>query len=830
MATEIQRILIKYEADIKELQKKLAEVSDAVDGVAKANKEAGQAAKKSGEEQESAAKKAGKSVGGFEAILKRTAKQIATVYSVKEIIQFTSESVKLANIQLKAEAQLLKALNGREDVQRRLLKTASDLQKQTIFGDEVIIQQQAFLASLGFSEDKINDVIAASVDLSAATGLTLEGSVRNLAKTYSGLSGELGELIPQLRGLTAEQLKTGEGVKVATELFKGQAAIIAQTGTGPIVQLQNAFGDLRENLGKLILSSGGFNSLLDGFSDAIGFLNRIIPKTGQYSKELAGQRDEINVLTRQILLANEGEEERSNLITELTTKYPDFLAGLNAENVSNEQLATRLKEVNGEYVKRIALAIKSEDLEAQQQKTAAILVKSEERRVTLIEKLAAAQRKFNLELDPTQDLATQVEQAIAGLTSQSNGLGVAFNPALRAIKGLDKAFLNLRMAEADFARETLESEGIAAEIDALAKRLGISLEQATLGVESGALKLGEDIGADVVNGFLAEIDALAKRLGISFEQAIRGVQSGALKLGEGIGADVVNGAADKVKEDARAAIILELQKQLDLIDFRIKFGVDPEGVDLIGELSSVDPITAQTDALKGLEAQIIQNGNTRAAQGERIIDDINAETQAEQKREEATRQAIGSTIQIVESLGQVFANNAEAQRRIALFQIAINQALAIAEAVKAGAGLQFPANIPAILSGIAAVTMAFAQVKQLEAQAPAFATGTSDAPGGLSLVGEKGPEYVSLPKGSRVFTAEASKKERSLIDALNAGRHEDFIFDHYLKPFAEKLQNSREGWGYDDFQLRQAVRSNKTIELGPKTIRKLSKGQKKVFH
>lgn len=40
--------------------------------------------------------------------------------------------------------------------------------------------------------------------------------------------------------------------------------------------------------------------------------------------------------------------------------------------------------------------------------------------------------------------------------------------------------------------------------------------------------------------------------------------------------------------------------------------------------------------------------------------------------------------------------------------------------------------------------------KTLLAMIPAFAGGTDDAPGGLSLVGEKGPELVNLPKGASV--------------------------------------------------------------------------------
>lgn len=40
---------------------------------------------------------------------------------------------------------------------------------------------------------------------------------------------------------------------------------------------------------------------------------------------------------------------------------------------------------------------------------------------------------------------------------------------------------------------------------------------------------------------------------------------------------------------------------------------------------------------------------------------------------------------------------------------------------------------------------------------PGFANGTNRAPGGLALVGERGPELVNLPRGSQVSTAQATK-------------------------------------------------------------------------
>lgn len=41
---------------------------------------------------------------------------------------------------------------------------------------------------------------------------------------------------------------------------------------------------------------------------------------------------------------------------------------------------------------------------------------------------------------------------------------------------------------------------------------------------------------------------------------------------------------------------------------------------------------------------------------------------------------------------------------------------------------------------------------------PGLATGTSFAPGGLAVVGERGPEVVNLPRGSQVFSNEQSRR------------------------------------------------------------------------
>lgn len=176
-----------------------------------------------------------------------------SLYVTAPLTAAAGVAVKAADVQLKNEKRLLTALRGREDIQQRLIKQAGELQSRSLFGDEEIIGQQAFLASLGLTEQQINDTIEAAAQLSSATGMTLDSAVKNLAKTYGGLSGELGESIPKLKELTTEQMKNGEAVKFILENYKGYAESAADTGLGPMQQLKNSIGDVGEEIGKVLM-------------------------------------------------------------------------------------------------------------------------------------------------------------------------------------------------------------------------------------------------------------------------------------------------------------------------------------------------------------------------------------------------------------------------------------------------------------------------------------------------------------------------------------------------------------------------------------------------
>lgn len=193
-----------------------------------------------------------KKVADFGKSAEKIGKKLSTSLTAP-LTALAAVSVKLANTQQQAEAKLLNALKGRKDVQQRLIAQAGELQSRSTLGDETIIDQQAFLAALGLSEVQIGKTINAAAELSAALGISLESAVKNLAKTFGGMTGKLGESIPALKNLTKEQLMAGEAIDFVNENYKGFAATAASTGAGALVQLKNLLGDIGEMFGQIIM-------------------------------------------------------------------------------------------------------------------------------------------------------------------------------------------------------------------------------------------------------------------------------------------------------------------------------------------------------------------------------------------------------------------------------------------------------------------------------------------------------------------------------------------------------------------------------------------------
>ena len=316
----------------------------------------------------------------------------AAILAAKKYIETLKQANEAYEVQEKAEKALQKAADNnpylnRESVQR-LKDYASEIQSASNFGDEGTIDVMAQLAASGRSESEIMKLVAAAADYAAAKHISLESAVQNLNKSYGGLAGELGELFPEVKALTAEQLKNGEAVDIIAQKYKGFAQEAADSGT----QAKNAFGDFLESVGRIAnpifewleqRAKSFWQSMTDQmskFNDALEKMRDTTVFGGDYrwaedyASQISKNLKKIPAENRAYYLDDKAEElsddEIQHLITYLdlqegrTNNELRFLEALKSEKTLRENRAKNAKEYT-EYVEKWRNASKEELLDRQ---------------------------------------------------------------------------------------------------------------------------------------------------------------------------------------------------------------------------------------------------------------------------------------------------------------------------------------------------------------------------------------------------------------------------------------------------------------------------------
>ena len=441
------------------------------------------------------AKEVEKGLAGLEKKLTNVGKTLSMRLTAP-LVALGAVSLKNADVQQQAESRLLNALKGRSDVQQRLLTQASELQSRSVLGDEVIIGQQAYLASLGMTEEQIGKVIEASAQLSAATGMTLESAVKNLAKTFGGLTGELGESIPKLKEFTTEQLKNGEAVDFILQNYKGFAETAAKEGLGAVKQLKNAWGDFTEQIGAVMIPA--VNTLAKALSKVVAALQSMSPLTKKVIVAIGGVAASIAPLSLAIggviktlpmmasgftaLLSPVGlvvaailalgaafvyaKNKQDELLESMTNEF---------EGLSLRTLETRLKEN-----RRLQAVNENEELWSSTRSVASnvtyALNKGDRRRQLQMEEqaLQEAIRRTKKAIDDkaraereAAEISKQMEDALKGVSGQTQEQGGLINDLKNQIAALEKKKLLPESTVDDIAACNVEIEKLQKELKRL---------------------------------------------------------------------------------------------------------------------------------------------------------------------------------------------------------------------------------------------------------------------------------------------------------------------------------------------------------------------------
>ena len=399
--------------------------------------------------------KSGTNVTGFASLAKKAVGVVGAAIAGLALGQFIIDSGKAGDVQLQAEAKLLNALKGRVEVQKALIRQAAEIQERTKIGDEVTVELQSYLAAQGRTEAQIKKTIEATIQLSAVTGNDLKTTLIQLDATFEGNVGRLGKLDGDFKKLTATELQNGAAVDLVVQKYKGFAETAAQIGLGPVEQFKNSIGDIQENIGVFLLSF--INPVAKGLASMAAGLNNLIFPTKTAAEETQGLQIAFNNEVEALKKANLSQEQRSKLITQINTKYVDYLPKLITERDSLKEINAIQEQANANFLKRITfLAI--EDQLRQNQNNLIKAQGEELKLVVLQEDLLRKQRE--------RDLALQ-----SGATSAS-----------REVQGIDAEFAaiqrNIFLAEGRLGRNREVQKRLAKEaqeIIALAQKNGIDL-------------------------------------------------------------------------------------------------------------------------------------------------------------------------------------------------------------------------------------------------------------------------------------------------------------------------------------------------------------------
>ena len=220
----------------------------------------------------------GRGIAGIRNQILALGAALGSAFAGRAIIQAAARQEEAVN---RLNTALRLAGSFSDEASKGIQDFASELQRVTTVGDETTLELFSLARTFTQTNEEAQRLTKAAVELSAATGLTLDSAVKNLGKTFGGLTGELGEVLPQLRGLGPEALKSGAALDFVLDRFGGAAEAQVRTFNGAIAQAGNNFGDFLEKLGGLATSSPATISLVNTISETFVRLGDAVERFAQ---------------------------------------------------------------------------------------------------------------------------------------------------------------------------------------------------------------------------------------------------------------------------------------------------------------------------------------------------------------------------------------------------------------------------------------------------------------------------------------------------------------------------------------------------------------------
>ena len=415
------------------------------------------------------------------------------ISAIKQAGAAIKELNETALVQIKAEKQLETAAKNNPYLNaqsvRQLKNFASELQNIGTIGDEQLLPLMAQLAAAGRTQAEIQDIMSAALDVSASGAMSMESAVKNLNKTFSGLSGELGESVPQIKSLTKEQLRNGEAVRIIARQYEGMAKETAKA-TGSGIQLSNAVGDLKEQLGMGFTAiirpvNVLFTNLVTKVGNAIGKVNELLGFANTQSestmkqsdiaaRELTELKDRQNSVAVELLKIQEDynkaleKEQKNGVNTRAAAQEKENKTVLERVKENTEELQAEYKKQMDEYSRIIEFRKRSAEeakttlatpgLSTDEYRKAKKTIKESGKDIkqyeSLIEELKFKAERAGFDLAATEYNVTATVSTSSGIKEQMEKLQDEADSIARQIEEKQKQMETMQNAERNSANQT----------------------------------------------------------------------------------------------------------------------------------------------------------------------------------------------------------------------------------------------------------------------------------------------------------------------------------------------------------------------------------------
>lgn len=634
-----------------------------------------------------------------------------------------------------------------------------------------------------------------------AVGSALKALLLNpVVATIAGVTAAVMGLIKVIKG-NEEQMRKMQALFAPLQAFLDWVVKILQKVADGLIAVMGwigkAVGGLSSMLEKLPLVGDAIKEINDASREAVALEERkqaltdaqrdSLVQTAEREKEIArlkvesqkkdqySAEERLAMVEKSIALEKENADERMRLKREELA-----IAEKEAERNNNSaEVNQRIAELKADVInmERDGL-MKVQELEG--------------RRVSFVNELAAEQKAAD---DARRKREEDYQKLVASGTAQLEKLTLdlmadgaekekavreaAYKKELEAVKGTEaqKAEIRRLLAEQysrDIAAidEKYSEEALARAVEQRTNQLNAELELAR---EDADRKLA--INLELLDREKAAAIANAEETGVAVETI------------EALYAQRASDLETQAEEERSAARSERLQTMLDGLaeQYAQQLEMYAENEQAMAD-TQLEIETAKLTALQDLDAeQKAQMFDSEEAYQEALRGQIKATDDAQKKSAEESKKAKLAAVQdaqakmdsignIAGSIGELFsqiAGDNETMQKflkgVALFQIGVDMAKAIAGAISGAMTQPFPANIAAVVSGIAAVTAGIIQAKQTLSQqkeepAPKFADGgLVTGPG----TGTSDSVPAMLSNGESVMTAAATAMFAPMLSAMN---------------------------------------------------------------